>query len=552
MGVDVPSLSFAVTPGAPVGSASFNITNEAEGLLRWSAFKRTVSVRASNFSTPRPANVVSYKGKVGGSPKAKAKADAIRYLNPDEYEASDYPKSLAYYTDYWHAIGEVDRNLPNSMAQWFSVDAATYPEGFNLTHIRIQGANGVNPVIQILKGDGSLTTASVISSFEPQYFYYGGNMALPEQLFFQPGESFWIAVHFAPITDEVVEPYPLGIAYSKAGDVSRYSYMSNDMGKTWSRLDEALKGSPYESIVSELTWAIDPLSLNPDWSELLVLNPAEGTVAKGEQQEVVVSNSSNHLVNGTYNFNLRFNTNETEATDFSVPVTVAVSGNKPEMQVPKIVDFGSLLVGQTKTLTIEVFNKGYGSFSGSQWSPGIYSDKISTSSEHFVGPDYVQSGFPARTKTRFECSYTPKSAGDHTGTVNFVDGNGNTFRVTLRGVATDPAKIAIDPLVIDAGELDVDADPVAMGFKISNQGRYPLEFVFPRYSTESIDGASSNVHRFGYTIHSNVAGDNTFEYDGNPDLIAAVDITSQFSGVNSYSDEIDLGFDFPYFGRVYN
>lgn len=552
MGVDVPSLSFAVTADAPVGSASFNITNEAEGLLRWSAFKRTVSVQASRFSTPRPANVVSYKGKVGGSSKAKAKAPETRYLNPDEYDASDYPKSLAYYTEYWHAIGEMDRTLSNSMAQWFNIDAATYPKGFNLTHIRIQGANGTNPVIQVLKGDGSLTTASVISSFEPSSFYYGGNVALPEQLFFQPGESFWIAVHFAPITDEVVDPYPLGIAYSNAGDVSHYSYMSHDMGKTWSRLDEALKGSPYESVVSEITWSIDPLSLNPDWSEILVLNPVEGTVAKGEQQKVVVSNSSNHLVNGTYNFNLRFNTNETETTDFSVPVTVAVSGNKPEMQVPKIVDFGSLLVGQTKTLAIEVFNKGYGSFSGSQWSPGIYSDKISTSSEHFAGPDYVQSGFPARTKTRFECSYTPKSAGDHTGTVNFTDVEGNTFRVTLRGVATDPAKIAIDPQVIDAGDLDVDADPVAMGFKISNQGRYPLEFVFPRYSTESIDGASSDVHRFGYTIHSNVAGDDTFEYDGNPDLIAAVDITSQFSDVNNYSDEIDLGFDFPYFGRTYN
>ncbi len=262
MGVDVPSLSFAVTADAPVGSASFNITNEAEGLLRWSAFKRTVSVQASRFSTPRPANVVSYKGKVGGS--SKAKAPETRYLNPDEYDASDYPKSLAYYTEYWHAIGEMDRTLSNSMAQWFNIDAATYPKGFNLTHIRIQGANGTNPVIQVLKGDGSLTTASVISSFEPSSFYYGGNVALPEQLFFQPGESFWIAVHFAPITDEVVDPYPLGIAYSNAGDVSHYSYMSHDMGKTWSRLDEALKGSPYESVVSEITWSIDPLSLNPD------------------------------------------------------------------------------------------------------------------------------------------------------------------------------------------------------------------------------------------------------------------------------------------------
>lgn len=266
-------------------------------------------------------------------------------------------------------------------------------------------------------------------------------MALPEQLFFQPGESFWIAVHFNPITDEVYNPYPLGLAFSNAGDVSHNCYMSNDLGKTWSRLDEALKGSPYESMTSEYTWAIDPKSQNPDWSELLVLTPSEGTVVKGETQEVKVTSSTSKLINGTYKFNIGFKTNETADNTLRQAVTMTVSGNKAEMQVPRIVDFGSLLVGETKKLTVEIYNKGYGDFRGSQYSAGIYSDKISVSSENFAGPDYVSAGFPARAKATVELTYQPKTAGDHTGTVTFTDKDGDTFRITMRGVATDPAKL---------------------------------------------------------------------------------------------------------------
>lgn len=546
---ETADVSFAVLPTS-IGSATFSIGNEADGLLRWSSFRRTVPVRTGFFSTPRPLNTVSFKGKLGGT---KIKAPAKVYTDPDTYQASDYPKSLACFEEVAAFIGVEDRALPNSMAQWFKVDADKYPDGFNLTHIRISGENGTDALqsIQILKGEGSLTTASVIEEFRPDFFYYGGDMALPEQLFFQPGESFWIAVHFNPITDEVYQPYPLGLAFSNAGDVSHNCYMSNDLGKTWSRLDEALKGSPYESMTSEYTWAIDPKSQNPDWSELLVLTPSEGTVVKGETQEVKVTSSTSKLINGTYKFNIGFKTNETADNTLRQAVTMTVSGNKAEMQVPRIVDFGSLLVGETKKLTVEIYNKGYGDFRGSQYSAGIYSDKISVSSENFAGPDYVSAGFPARAKATVELTYQPKTAGDHTGTVTFTDKDGDTFRITMRGVATDPAKIEVTPATVDAGDLDIDADPVTMSFKIANKGRYPLEFVMPRFSDQTIEGSASKTHKFGYTIHTNIGETPDFEYDNNPDLIAATDLTKQFV-TGTYSEPIDLGFDFPYFGQKFD
>ncbi len=40
-----------------------------------------------------------------------------------------------------------DTKLPNALAQYFYVDKATYPNGFNLTDLRFQGQNGQNPEI---------------------------------------------------------------------------------------------------------------------------------------------------------------------------------------------------------------------------------------------------------------------------------------------------------------------------------------------------------------------------------------------------------------------
>ena len=112
-------------------------------------------------------------------------------------------------------------------------------------------------------------------------------------------------------------------------------------------------------------------------------------------------------------------------------------------------DFGSLLVGQSKTMTVEVYNRGYGAFRGSQWGAGLYDSNISCTSEHFAGPEFVSSGFPARSKVQFELTFTPKAAGSHTGAVVFTDADGRQTRILVQGTATEPARLAIEPSVVD-------------------------------------------------------------------------------------------------------
>ncbi len=542
MTVDATSLSMSSTKDSPKASTSFNIGNNADGLLRWTGGKRTVSVRTSSAARPMLSNVRPYSGSLGAT-----KVKANNSISGD-YETGDYPKDFNYGKDPWAYIGDTDRSLPNSMAQWFRVDASTYPDGFNLTHIVVDGAYGEKPVIQIFKGDASISSATLLKDVKYSFFAFNYAVQLDEQLFFEPGESFWIVVHF----DGGQSGYPLSMHKADADGYAPYSFMSNDKGQSWTQLSVALRGSMYEPMAEQMTWGITARSANPDWSQVLELNPASGTVRKGETQAVTVSADGSQLINGTYNLKVLLNTNETEASQKAIPLTYTVSGNEPDVVTPKIVNFGSLLVGESKTLSVELFNRGYGSFRGSQWGAGLYSDNISSSSENFEGPDYLQSGFPARTRVSVDLTYAPKTSGSHSGYVKFTDADGREVRVLVQGVATEPAKLAIEPATIDAGTLTVGDEPTKVSFKVSNEGKYPLEFVFPRFSDESIDGQTAANHKFGYTVSSNLEGYTPFEYDGNPALIGATDVSGQFNDNVYVTEPVSLGFTFPYYGNNYD
>ena len=548
MTLSASSLNMSSTAATPEAKATFNIGNDDEGILKWGVYKRTVSMTASSISRPIVGNVKPYSGTIAGT---VVKNSASSTVAP-EYLADDYPKEINYYSQLWAYIGDEDRSLPNSMAQWFKVDADTYPDGFNLTHVNVDGDNSrslsTEPVVQIYKGDAAISSATCIAEVTPSFFAYNYPIALPEQLHFAPGESFWIVIHF----EGNLEVYPLSMGLATSETVSQYSYMSNDKGKTWTQLAQALKGSVYEPQATQMAWTISARSNNPDWSEMLVLNPSSGTVLKGETQAVEVSADGTKMVNGTYKLKLHLTSNEGDGKkDHPLPITYKVEGNMPEIVVPKIVNFGSLLVGETKTIEVEVFNRGYGRFAGSRWSASLYSNNISSSLPHFSGPSNIQTGFPARTKVKFNLTYTPTEAGTHTGTITFTDHLGNKANIVVQGVATEPAKLVIEPSTVDCGTLTVGEADVQKSFTISNAGKYPLEFVFPKFSQESIEGQSAKLHQFGYTVSSTLSGYNAFAYDGNPELIGATNIASQFTDNNVVSSAINLGFAFPYYGKTY-
>lgn len=114
MTLDTEHLSFESIGGQQKGEASFTIGNTADGILKWEAAKKSVSIKPSSVSrrveNPVPGAINnSYKGKIGIRPNSSKSSGIVS----DDYEVSDYPKMLKYYDTYYAIIGDTDLSFPS-------------------------------------------------------------------------------------------------------------------------------------------------------------------------------------------------------------------------------------------------------------------------------------------------------------------------------------------------------------------------------------------------------------------------------------------------------
>ena len=518
----------------------FVIDNVGKGILKYtmSAATQSATISASAANNVVPGKLVPARNSI------TALSLSSNPVVTADYQKEDYPKTITYtdMTDVY--IGDNDLSVPNAEAQYFYVDPKLYPDGFNLTHLNIGGTYGSDPVIEVYNGASTISKASLLQTVEYDWFMYNYDLSLKEQIYFKPGSSFWVVVKFPAGQDQ-----PLGAGYiANQQQVKQYSFYSSDNGETWTQLSEVLREGNLAEIADSLTWSIKAISKNPDWSSVLDPQPAEGTVRPGENQTVKVMNDGQKMVNGTYKYNLYLNTNETENPNKKISVNMKVTGNKPELTSAKVVDFGDLLVGQEKKLLVEIANVGYGAFTGSY---GLQGDDMKCSSDQFVMPSYIHGGFPARSTNNIEITFKPTKSGSHSGTVTLTDKNGIKHTFVVRGVASMPAKVSVDNKEFDLGDLTVGGESKTATFTIKNEGEYPLQYVFPKYSDETIEDAGA-VHKFGYSYISNLNGSDEFAYDNNPELNNETDITSQFNNNTWQSEALDLGFLFPFYGKTYS
>lgn len=518
----------------------FVIDNVGKGILKYtmSAATQSATISASAANNVVPGKLVPARNSI------TALSLSSNPVVTADYQKEDYPKTITYTDLTGVYIGDNDLSVPNAEAQYFYVDPKLYPDGFNLTHLNIGGTYGSDPVIEVYNGASTISKASLLQTVEYDWFMYNYDLSLKEQIYFKPGSSFWVVVKFPAGQDQ-----PLGAGYiANQQQVKQYSFYSSDNGETWTQLSEVLREGNLAEIADSLTWGIKAISKNPDWSSVLDPQPAEGTVRPGENQTVKVMNDGQKMVNGIYKYNLYLNTNETENPNKKISVNMTVTGNKPELTSAKVVDFGDLLVGQEKKLLVEIANVGYGAFTGSY---GLQGDDMKCSSDQFVMPSYIQGGFPARSTNNIEITFKPTKSGSHSGTVTLTDKNGIKHTFVVRGVAAMPAKVSIDKKEFDLGDLTVGGEAKTATFTIKNEGEYPLQYVFPKYSDETIEDAGT-VHKFGYSYISNLNGSDEFEYDNNPELNNETDITSQFNNNVWQSEALDLGFLFPFYGKTYS
>ena len=541
--VDQKNLSMTVdATKASTAEASFNVKNAGEGVLKYqlttATTRATMSTSARNLK-PNPGQVLPFSGTV--SPTL-AKRNAVA---SSDYKAENWPDTLTYSKYVYSYIGETDTKLPNALAQYFYVDKATYPNGFNLTDFRIQGQNGKDPEIEIYDGSRSISKASLIQKVNYDFWAYNYPITLKEQIYFAPGSSFWVVAKFPAGAKN-----PLATGKTARTDIAQHSFYSSDNGTTWTQLSEVLKGTSFESVASQLTWAVQAVSKNPDWSQVLNPEPISGEVRPNESQKVTLKNDGQKLVNGTYKFNIHVKSNEAVDSKQQVALAMTVKGYKPELHSQQLVDFGDLLVGQTKTLDVELTNSGYGVFGG-QYGMLQAPKNVKSSSDQF----YVSKGtnnIAARSTGTLPVTFAPTKEGNFSSTITLTDKNGNQHSFLVRGVASVPAQQSVTPDVYEAGDLKVGGEDKTATITIKNTGNYPLQYVFPKFSSEKIVGSKARVHKFGYTTVSNVAGDESFEYEPAPELADEKDITSQFTNDNWQSGPIKVGFKFPFYGKDYD
>lgn len=541
--VDQKNLSMTVdATKASTAEASFNVKNAGEGVLKYqlttATTRATMSTSARNLK-PNPGQVLPFSGTV--SPTL-AKRNAVA---SSDYKAENWPDTLTYSNYVYSYIGETDTKLPNALAQYFYVDKATYPNGFNLTDLLIQGQNGQNPEIEIYDGSRSISRASLIQKINYDFWAYNYPITLKEQIYFAPGSSFWVVAKFPAGAKN-----PLATGKTERTDVAQYSFYSSDNGTTWTQLSEVLKGTSFESVASQLTWAVQAVSKNPDWSQVLNPEPISGEVRPNESQKVTLKNDGQKLVNGTYNFNIHVKSNEAVDSKQQVALAMTVKGYKPELHSQQLVDFGDLLVGQTKTIDVELTNSGYGVFGGNYGM--LQAPKNVKSSSDQFNVSKGANNIAARSTGTLPVTFAPTQEGNFSSTITLTDKNGQQYSFLVRGVASVPAKQNVTPESYDAGDLKVGGEAKTATITIKNTGNYPLQYVFPKFSSEKIVGSTAKVHKFGYTTISNVAGDESFEYEPAPELADEKDITSQFTNDNWQSGPINVGFKFPFYGKDYD
>jgi subtilisin family serine protease len=525
----VSSIEMEIDASASLTQTSaFDILNGAEGILRWDAFTRhrtaASAFNVSGIHYPVATNAQHTVPHVAITGVAKTlvvqnEAVSLSSFTPAEKRLSYYPSNL---------VGETNTSIPNSAAARFYVDEEG---GFNLTdvsmYLKHDPAKGP-VVVEVYGGNApvkeNLLIAQEYSHWSPNETL--ANIVLEEQIYFEQGSTFWIAFHVP--ADNL---FPLGIGYEIAPAGSANCFMSFNVGATWQPLEEALNDKNF-------AWVMTAGSYNRFLGTYLTLDPSQGDVNGNLQSTVSISADASQLVNGTYSANVVLASNDAAQRELRIPVNVTVTGHNPDVRHIDIADFGSVFIGEGKTVDIALDNRGYGNL-----------DAVSYTID---GADFeIESSpysIPAREQEMLRVTFKPTSNGNKNATLTFENGQ-HTYSISLFGVGSETSKIQVDPETQAVDDLTI-GDAVTASITVQNIGAYPLKYFIPGFDSKGVsDNWPSTYHRYGYKVRSNRDTEsNPISYEFVDISGIGVDITSHIITEKTYFG-LDLGFTFPYYGE---
>ncbi|MEQ8629397.1 S8 family serine peptidase [Ekhidna sp.] len=535
--VDEASESITLSIDASVVTTTdhdITILNEAAGVLRWGHF-----MRHKNASLAYSASGINYpvvtKSKSNGEirvskTEAHDNQDKLRSNEPVATAYTSIEKSYAAYAT--NIIGETDLELTNSAAAKFYVSETS---GFNLTQARMYLKHDpeLGPVVMEVYKGSEPTKENLVYAQEHSNWSSSESWAyitLEEQLYFEEGETFWLAFHVP-----AGNLFPLGIGYESDPAYSTYCYMSFDLGGTWAPLEDMVNSKDF-------AWAISADSYNPHLGTYLSLSPGSGDVEGFGEATTTLTADGTTLVNGSYSANLVLASNDATQQEFRIPVNLTVSGHTPDINHIDIADYGSVFVGAEKTLELVLDNVGYGNFN----SPTFNIDN----------PEFTIDGsspwqIKAREEAALKVKFSPESPGNANGILEISNGE-QTYQIALFGVGAATSELTLTPESQSVDDLTI-GDVVNAQITVENSGEYPLKYFIPGYDEQGIsDNWPTDYHSYGYERRTSYAEDsNPITYDFQDISATGIDITDPLRDDGAYAT-IDMGFDFPYYGQSMN
>ncbi len=509
---------------------NFTILNEAEGILQWDG-----SVRQKSYVLAYNSTGLNYPEISTSSSSTELMSQAVEI---EELEApgiapfANFKEEIIYGVGPGYVIGETDTNLTNSSATRFEI---TDEEGFNLTEISsyIQHIPATGPVImEIYQGeemrDGSLILAQEVTSYKTSPYWH--NIRLDEQFYFENGSVFWVAFHVP-----AGNLYPLGVQPELNPGYSDNCLISFNLGDTWEKLGDAMNDHRY-------VWATKAVSKNKHLGNYITLDPGSGVVEGNASEEVAISIDASTLINGDYKANVVLQSNDAVNPTYRLPVNLKVEGHKPILNHDAVIDFGSVFYGLNKSLTFTLENVGYGN---------LVVASTQVSDDQFVVETRIRR-LNARYMIDVTVNFEPTSVGPQNATYTILDKNGDSHVINLYGNSVATSEIVLTPASQDLGDMGV-GETAQTSFVISNDGEYPLEYVIPSFAPDvNLDGMDK-MHKYGYSVESNLLDDTTAEFVWDDISNNNTDVTQFFknSAFDHKYKEVDLGFEFPFYGEKY-
>lgn len=512
------------------GSHEITILNQAPGVLRWNHFMRHKNTSLA-YSAASVLNYPVATKKSLGEPKvAMANIDntKARLVSNEPATLAFTPVEKSFASWPTNIIGETDLTLTNSSAAKFSV---TEPDGFNLTQVKmyLKHDPSKGPVImEVYKGDAPVKANLIYAQehnnwgTEDMWAY----ITLNEQLYFEAGSSFWVVFHVP--ADNL---FPLGIGFEDEPEASTNSFISFNLGATWTPLEDAINSEDY-------AWAIVAGSYNQYLGTYLTLEPGSGDVNGNEQTLTTLTADASTLINGSYSANMIITSNDAQNRELRIPVNLNVTGHKPDIKHIDIADFGGVFIGNTETLELVLENRGLGNFNDVSYS-------IEGTSFEIDG--YASSQIAAHEQVTVNVKFKPAAAGNLNGTLTVTNGT-ETYEISLFGLGVLTSKIDVTPSTQIVNNVAI-GDEVNATVTVKNTGAYPLKYFIPGYDDQGVSQDwPSDYHSYGYTFKTNYAS------DPNPIAYQFQDIKSTGTKITGLRDDtyftLDMGFQFPYYGQL--